>query len=186
MRSRQAYSASESEQESSTTSEYGTTTRSGARTIRRAAQVEEKEDSDNSDSESEYETSQDGSDEGSNNRPGRGRRNVDPANVRRSSRTAVLAATQKTPTAATTLGRSATTPAVSASVERASLQRTLSESHLPGAAFLSAALNRRSRRSRNVDVTKELVVMMPGDDPRVMPQLDLRGMSPPTLYCCCV
>jgi DNA-binding transcriptional MocR family regulator len=78
------------------------------------------------------------------------------------------------------LSRSATTPAVSASVERTSLQRTLSESHLQGAAFLSAALNRRSRRSRNVDVTKELVVMMPGDDPRVMPQLDLRGTQ-----CCC-
>lgn len=62
------------------------------------------------------------------------------------------------------------------------MSRTLSEPSLQAsgstgafAAYLTSAQMRRSRRSRNVDLTKELVVMLPGDDPREVPQLDLRG-----------
>ena len=74
--------------------------------------------------------------------------------VRRSSRSAVLNATQQTPIAP---------------VQRSSSETSAFSS------YLSSALMRRSRRSRTVDLTKPLVVMLPGDDPREVTQLDLRG-----------
>ena len=82
-------------------------------------------------------------------------------NVRRSSRTAVLTATTNQPSLTPRAGSTT------------SLYRTASDPL--GLQSSSAYLSRRSRRSRNVDVTKDLVIMLPGDDPRDMAQLDLRG-----------
>jgi hypothetical protein len=138
-----------------------------------------------SESGSEYEASEDddGEDEEQQKMQSsrRGKRDVDPALIRRSSRTAVLNAVPKTPVP---ISRSVP---LTGTAPRTALLRSLSEgSGVNGflgpsssgiAPFLSSASMRRSRRSRNVDVTKELVVMFPDDDPRTMQQLDLRGKA---------
>jgi hypothetical protein len=138
-----------------------------------------------SESGSEYEASEDddGEDEEQQKMQSsrRGKRDMDPALIRRSSRTAVLNAVPKTP-----VHISRSIP-LTGTAPRTTLLRSLSEgSGVNGflgpsssgiAPFLSSASMRRSRRSRNVDVTKELVVMFPDDDPRTMQQLDLRGKA---------
>ena len=94
------------------------------------------------------------------------KRTVEVVNMRRSSRTAVLTASH-TPVAA---------------IQRSSSESTVNNATSSGsggggafASYMSSAMMRRSRRSRNVDLTKGLVVMLPGDDPREVAQLDLRG-----------
>lgn len=103
------------------------------------------------DSASEYDASGDES-EAEAVTPGKGA-----TNVRRSSRGSVSSAPQ------------AHTPTPSAA------QRSSSDTSGAFASYMSSAMMRRSRRSRTVDLSRPLVVMLPGDDPREVAQLDLRG-----------
>lgn len=148
------------------------------RTTRSTPAQHTSSDSGNStDNGSDYDCSEDGSED---ERPHRKHNNAEHTNVRRSSRTVVVAAQNQSNTSTTKTPQPVSSRQYQ-TADRSIIHRSLSEPSLQHsgsgafAAYLTSAQMRRSRRSRNVDLTKELVVMLPGDDPREVPQLDLRG-----------
>lgn len=167
--------ASESEQSES---EPEPRTRSRITRSAQAQHTSSGSDNNSTDNGSDYDGSDDGSEDERTNRK---LSSAEYNNVRRSSRTVVLAAQNQNNTSTTKTPQPATSRQYQ-TADRSMIQRTLSEPSLQHsgsgafAAYLTSAQMRRSRRSRNVDLTKELVVMLPGDDPREVPQLDLRGM----------